>query len=76
MAIPRQTIDRFRRLPDDHMRRLLTPPSGPVRMILDTDTANEIDDQFALTSAVLSPVRIDIVVKKASGGIWNTFVAP
>lgn len=58
MAIPREIIDRFKRLTDDHMRRLLTPPTGPVRMILDTDTANEIDDQFALTWTLLSPDRI------------------
>lgn len=60
MAVPRSIIDRFKKLPDDHMRRLLTPPSGPVRMILDTDTANEIDDQFALAWALLSPDQIEI----------------
>lgn len=35
----------------------LTPPTGPVRMVLDTDTFNEIDDQFALAYAILSPER-------------------
>lgn len=30
------------------------------RMILDTDTYNEIDDQFALSLAMLSPDRIDL----------------
>jgi inosine-uridine nucleoside N-ribohydrolase len=39
---------------------LLTPPAGPVRMVLDTDTYNEIDDQFALTYALLSPERLSI----------------
>lgn len=33
---------------------LLKPPSGPVDMVLDTDTYNEIDDQFALVYALLS----------------------
>src|SRR5689334_20354812 len=37
---------------------LLEPPSGHVRMVLDTDTYNEIDDQFALVYALLSPERI------------------
>jgi purine nucleosidase len=37
---------------------LLEPPAGPVRMVLDTDTYNEIDDQFALVYALLSPERI------------------
>jgi inosine-uridine nucleoside N-ribohydrolase len=35
---------------------LLKPPaSKPVRMVFDTDTANEIDDQFALVYAMISP---------------------
>jgi purine nucleosidase len=38
--------------------RLLAPPEGPVRVIIDTDAANEIDDQFALTWALLSPERL------------------
>ena len=33
----------------------LTPPTGKVRMVLDTDTYNEIDDQFAVVQALLSP---------------------
>lgn len=33
----------------------LTAPTGKVRMVLDTDTYNEIDDQFALVHALLSP---------------------
>jgi inosine-uridine nucleoside N-ribohydrolase len=40
--------------------RLLEPPQGPVRIVLDTDTANEIDDQFALAYALLSPERITL----------------
>ena len=35
--------------------RLLTPRPGRVRAILDTDTYNEIDDQFALTHLLLAP---------------------
>jgi inosine-uridine nucleoside N-ribohydrolase len=38
---------------------LLEPPTGRVRIVLDTDTYNEIDDQFALVYALLSPERID-----------------
>lgn len=33
----------------------LTPPDADVRMVLDTDTYNEIDDQFALVYALLAP---------------------
>lgn len=43
-------------------RRLdrLTPPSGKVRMVLDTDAYNEVDDQFAIAHALLSPDQIEI----------------
>jgi purine nucleosidase len=36
----------------------MEPPAGPVRVVVDTDAANEIDDQFALAYAVLSPERL------------------
>lgn len=38
----------------------LAPPSGPVRMVLDTDTYNEIDDQFAVVQALLSPDKLNV----------------
>jgi hypothetical protein len=34
------------------------PPAGVVRAVVDTDTYNEIDDQFAVVYALLSPGRI------------------
>jgi purine nucleosidase len=40
--------------------RLLAPPAGPARVLIDTDAANEIDDQFALTWALLSPQRMTV----------------
>lgn len=44
----------FPKLSQDQRQRLLEPPVGPVRVVIDTDTANEIDDQFALAWALLS----------------------
>ncbi len=38
----------------------LRPPSGKVRIVLDTDTFNEIDDQFAVVYALLSPELMDV----------------
>jgi len=38
----------------------LQPPTGKVRMVLDTDTYNEIDDQFAVVHALLSPEQLDV----------------
>lgn len=38
----------------------LQPPTGKVQMVLDTDTYNEIDDQFAVTYALLSPEQMEV----------------
>lgn len=40
---------------DEERLRLLEPPRGRKPIVLDTDTYNEIDDQFALVYALLSP---------------------
>lgn len=40
--------------------RRLEPPTSSVAAVLDTDTFNEIDDQFALAYAELSPERISL----------------
>ena len=40
--------------------RRLEPPEGPVHVVLDTDAANEIDDQFALAYALLSAERLAV----------------
>ena len=40
--------------------RLEPPKPGKVAMVLDTDTFNEIDDQFAIVQALISPERIDL----------------
>jgi purine nucleosidase len=54
MAITEVDNKRFAALSQDERLRLLQPPSGPVRVVLDSDMANEIDDQFALTWMLLS----------------------
>lgn len=58
-GVPTTLVD----LTDVDRLRLLQPPSrsdGPVDMVLDTDTYNEIDDQFALAYAMLSPERLRV----------------
>jgi purine nucleosidase len=40
--------------------RRLEPPTGPVSMVLDTDTYNEVDDQFAVVHALLSPEKLTV----------------
>ena len=50
----------FPKLTRAQLERRLTPPTGMVRMVLDTDTFNEIDDQFAVAYALLSPERLKV----------------
>ena len=38
----------------------LQPQDGKIRMVIDTDTYNEIDDQFAVVHALLSPERLSV----------------
>lgn len=38
----------------------LAHPSGKIRMVMDTDTFNEIDDQFAVIYALLSREKMDV----------------
>ncbi len=42
------------------LQRRLAPPAAPLRMVLDTDAYNEIDDQFAVVYALLSPERLTV----------------
>ena len=49
------------KIDDDKMRKLLSPPTKwPVKVILDTDMNNEIDDQFAFPWFLHSPDKFDI----------------
>ena len=48
----------FPKIPDETRLTMLRLPDGPVDAVLDTDTYNEIDDQFAVAYTLLSPERI------------------
>src|SRR5919206_1304206 len=50
----------FPLLSDSERLARLALPSGTVRAVIDTDPGNEIDDQFALTYAFLSPDIFDL----------------
>lgn len=39
---------------------MLSRPAGKCRIVIDTDTFNEIDDQFAIVHALLSPERVTV----------------
>jgi len=40
--------------------KMLEPPKGKVRVVMDTDTFNEIDDQFAIVQMMLSRDQLDV----------------
>ena len=47
-------------LSETYRLQRLQPPDQRVRMVLDTDTFNEVDDQFALVYALLSTEKIKL----------------
>jgi purine nucleosidase len=51
---------------DDWYHERLSEPRGRVRVVIDTDAANEIDDQFALSWALLSPEQIQVIAAYAA----------
>ena len=53
-------VSRFQPLDADLMQSRLERPGANARVIIDTDTANEIDDQYALAWALLSPERLKL----------------
>ena len=44
----------------ERLARLRPPAQGRIRMVLDSDAANEIDDQFAVVHALLSGERLAV----------------
>ena len=61
MTVPNHILDKFPKLSSEHLLNNLNLPVGKNKIILDTDTANEIDDQFALAWALLSSDKIDLL---------------
>ena len=53
-------IPEFPRLDEARMRQLLSLPRGKRRVVFDTDTKNEIDDQFALAWALMRQDMLEI----------------
>ena len=50
----------FPNISDQKRFERLLPPAGKVNMVLDTDTFNEIDDQFAVVYALLSQDELSV----------------
>lgn len=50
----------YPKISNEEVIRKLEPGGGILRMVLDTDTYNEVDDQFALVYAMCSPERLKV----------------
>ena len=57
---PVSNAQKFPKIEESVRLKRLEPPVGKVRMVLDTDTYNEIDDQFALSYAFLSKEKLQM----------------
>ena len=51
---------KFKHSDHSDLLRRLSPPQGKIDMVLDTDTYNEVDDQFALAYALASPDKLNV----------------
>jgi len=51
---------RFPELDKDLMIQRLTIPDGKIKLVIDTDAKNEVDDQFAISWALRSKERFDV----------------
>lgn len=60
----------------DRLRQLLEPPSGKCQVVIDTDTYNEIDDQYAVAYAILSPQRMEVEAVYAAPYLNNRSTSP
>ena len=63
-------------LSNELLLRRLEPPTGKVRMVLDTDTYNEIDDQFAVAMALLAPEKLKVEALYAAPYLNNRSSGP
>jgi inosine-uridine nucleoside N-ribohydrolase len=60
ILLPLSNAQKFPGIDETVRIKKLEPPKGKVRVVLDTDTYNEMDDQFALVYAFLSKEKIQL----------------
>ena len=61
---------------EERLARLTPPVDRPVDMVLDTDTYNEVDDQFALCLSLLSPEKVTLKAVYAAPFLNDRSVSP
>jgi inosine-uridine nucleoside N-ribohydrolase len=74
--LPISNAQDFPRIDEAVRLKRLEPPKAKVRMVLDTDTYNEIDDQFALVYAFLSKERLQLEAVYAAPYFNNRSTSP
>src|SRR4030042_6312800 len=67
---------KMRRTSDEFRRKRLEHTEKPVRVVLDTDTKNEIDDQFAIVYALFSPIDITVEAINAAPFTKTAYLNP
>lgn len=58
-------------------RKMLLPPQGKINVVIDSDTYNEVDDQFAVSYALMSPERLNVEAVYAapfSSGFFDNLI--
>ena len=60
LNLPFSNGQNFQKMEESFRLKRLEPPKGKLKMVLDTDTYNEIDDQFALAYAYLSKEKLQL----------------
>jgi purine nucleosidase len=66
----------YPKISDEIRLQRLQPPQGKIRVVVDTDTYNEIDDQFAVVYALLSPEQLTVEAIYAAPYLNNRSTSP
>ena len=66
----------YPKMPEEVRLKRLQPAEGKVRVVVDTDTYNEIDDQFAVVYALLSPEQLEVEAIYAAPYLNNRSTSP
>lgn len=66
----------YQKIPQEVLIEKLKPAQGKVNVVIDTDTYNEIDDQFAVVYALLSPEKMNVEAIYAAPYLNNRSTSP
>lgn len=69
-------VMKFTKPDNERIIKMLKYPEGKIDMVLDTDTYNEVDDQFALVYALGSPERLNVKAVYAAPFFNNRSAGP